>query len=109
MKEFEETNKNTVLLKEVAKEQLEQAATISILSNKVDGLVQSMSRVLSIMENDDRTGDAGMVKTVRINSTDIDEIQSKLKETDTKIKTLISVGIFLSTVGTFLINFFWGK
>ena len=57
-------NSNTPLIKEIAEKQLEQAAQISDLSNKLDNAEKGIQRILFILENDKGTGQPGLVAQV---------------------------------------------
>ena len=60
-----EPNANTKLVKELLEKQLTHTADISILTNKVNNLERGIQRILFILENDEGTGQDGLVAKVR--------------------------------------------
>ena len=91
------TNQNTVLLENLAQEQLSHATQISILTNKVDDLETGISRILFLLENDVKTGSKGIVSQVRENTVFREAIKIK-------VTTLGVVGGALSGVIMWIIK-----
>ena len=67
---------NSERLQEIAQEQIQHAIVVSNLKNEVSDVKTELSivkvgvsRILHILDNDDKTGDKGLVFQVRQNST----------------------------------------
>lgn len=91
-------NQNTPLIKEIAQKQLEQAAQISDLFNKLDNAEMGIQRILFILENDKGTGQHGLVAQVR-------EIAEKVENHEHFKKNLEGRMWGLAIVGGFLASF----
>lgn len=72
------SNQNTILLKKVAKEQLEHAIIISALKNDVADLKLGMNRVLYLLENDNKTNSKGLVEQVKLNTLFRQDLKTKV-------------------------------
>jgi len=111
MEETISSNKNTLLLKKVAKEQLVQATTASILQNSlidlqddVNKLRNGMVRILSIIDNDDRTDTPGVVKQQRMDSDRLDKVENKIDTYEAKLGVAFTFFIAIGAAISFIIN-----
>ena len=94
-------NGNTPLIKEIAEKQLEQAAQISDLSNKLDTAEKGIQRILFILENDKGTGQQGLVAQVREVSKKVDSHELFKRNFEGKVWGLAIIGGFIAS---FVIN-----
>ncbi len=85
-----------------------------MLSNeeKIDKVLEQQSRMLFILENDDKTGRVGLVQTVQVIRTDLDKLihNTKVKDAVKKRENVIFGGIgatailLIKWIGTILFN-----
>jgi len=76
------------------------------ISVKMDEYQKGQHRILQILENDDRTGDIGIVKQTRENTEDLKNINTTLKVFKSNIKIIV---IIIPIVLTLLIDWIKSK
>lgn len=94
-------NANTPLIQEIADKQLKLSTEWSIMKNewsdmrdKVEESDKKIDRILNILENDDSTGQKGLVHQVRENAIFINDSKAKLGV----------IGFIAGAVGTFIMT-----
>lgn len=92
---MEPLNQNTLLLKKVAKDQLEHAVIISALKNDVADLKVGMQRILYLLENDNKTNSKGLVEQVRINTSFRQDFKSKTTLMGMVGGGLVAIGLWI--------------
>lgn len=109
-------NINTKLLEKLAKEQLESATNASNLSNKVDDLQDTvnslkdgMIRILSIIDNDEKTDTPGIVKQQRIAINRIEKVEQKMDSYDAKIGIAFTIFTIIGATISTLVGLFYKK
>ena len=71
-------NPNTVLIKEVAAKQLEQALQISTLTNELQDIKADVREVLFYMRSDKNTNQKGLVEQVGLNTIFRQDLKAKV-------------------------------
>ena len=71
-------NPNTVLIKDVAAKQLEQAVQISTLTNELQDIKADVREVLFYMRSDKNTNQKGLVEQVALNTIFRQDLKAKV-------------------------------